>query len=193
MAVALFVLSGIAAHAQPPQAQIQNKQLKLKVYLPDPKAGFYTATRFDWSGVIADLEFLGHHLYRPWFQSVDPTVRDFVYRGDGIVVGPNSAMTGPAEEFQKPLGYETAKAGETFLKVGVGVLRKSDDAPYNFGKHFDIVDGGKWKTRKRGGSIAFEQVLGGPQSDYGYVYTKIIRLVGNSNKLVIEHHLKNTG
>ena len=37
------------------------------------------------------------------------------------------------EEFQKPtLGYDTAKAGGTFVKVGVGVLRKPDDTAYNF-------------------------------------------------------------
>jgi hypothetical protein len=188
-----FLASSLAARAEPPQAQIQNKQLKVKVYLPDAKDGFYTGTRFDWSGVIGDLEFSGHHLYRPWFVSVDPSVRDFTYGADGIVASPNSAMTGPVEEFQTPIGYDSAKPGETFLKVGVGILRKPDDTPYTFAKHFELVDGGRWTTRKTANSITFEHVLGTPQSDYGYIYTKTIRLVGNSNQLVIEHHLKNTG
>jgi hypothetical protein len=180
-------------NAESPQLQIQNKRLRVKLYLPDVKNGFYTGTRFDWSGVIADLEFSGHHLYQPWFGSVDPTVRDFIYKDDAIVAGTNSAMTGPVEEFQTPLGYESAKPGGTFLKVGVGILRKPDDTPYSFTKHFDLVDGGMWTHRATGKAVTFEQVLGDRNSNYGYVYTKTIRLVGDTSQLIIEHHLKNTG
>jgi hypothetical protein len=188
----LFALS-CQAIAEPPQAEIHNKQLRLTIYLPDSQNGFYKGTRFDWSGVIGDLEFSGHHLYRPWFNSVDPSVRDYVYKGDDIVASANTAMTGPAEEFQEPIGYASAKPGDTFLKIGVGLLRKADDTPYFFGKHFEIADGGKRTIHKTAHSITFEQVLGGPASDYGYVYTKTIRLVGDSSQMVIEHHLKNTG
>lgn len=176
-----------------PSVQISNKQLKLKIFVPDAQKGFYRATRFDWSGAIGDMEFAGHHVYHPWFQTVDPAVRDFAYFGDGIGVGPNTGMSGPVEEFQKAIGYDTAKVGDTFLKIGVGILRKGDDQPYTFGKHFDIVDGGKWTTKSTGNSVTFEQVLGTPQSDYAYVYTKTIRLVGDESKMVIEHHLKNVG
>jgi len=181
------------AAAQPPQAEIQNKQLRLTIYLPDSQNGFYRGTRFDWSGVIGDLEFSGHHLYRPWFSSVDPSVRDFIYKDSEIVASANSGITGPAEEFQEPIGYASAKPGDTFLKIGVGLLRKADDTPYFFGTHFDIVDGGKWTVRTTSRSITFQQVLGGPGSDYGYVYTKTIRMVGDRSQLVIEHQLRNTG
>jgi hypothetical protein len=179
--------------AQPPQAQIHNKQLRVTIYLPDARNGFYRGTRFDWSGSIGDLEFSGHHLYRPWFDSVDPSVRDVAYQGDKIVVGPNTAMAGPAEEFQQPIGYDSAKPGDTFLKIGVGMLRKMNEDRYFFGTHFEIVDSGKWTVHKTAKSITVEQVLGGPNSDYGYIYSKTIRLVGDSNQMVIEHHLKNTG
>lgn len=182
-----------AGFAEPPQASIQNQQLRLNIYLPDAQNGFYTGTRFDWSGVIFDLEFAGHHLYRPWFSSVDPSVRDFVYRDGAVVAGPNSAMAGPVEEFQSPIGYDKAQPGDTFLKVGVGILRKADDTPYQFGKHFELVDGGKWTTSKTPTSITFQQMLKPADSQYGYVYTKTIRLVGQSSSFVIEHHLRNTG
>lgn len=193
LAVALAAPGVTAGAGEPPQAQIQNRQLRLKIYLPDAKDGFYRGVRFDWSGVVADLEFAGHHLYRPWFGSTDPEVRDFIYKDGTIVAGTNSAMTGPAEEFQTPVGYESAKPGETFLKVGVGLLRKIDDTPYAFSKHFELVDGGKWTVQKNPTSITFTQVLGGKGSDYAYVYTKTLRLVGDSSVLVIEHRLKNTG
>ena len=188
---ALFAAS--VCKAQAPQAEIGNKQLHLKFYLPDGKNGFYKGTRFDWSGVIADMEFSGHHLYRPWFSSVDPEARDFIYKDGTIIAGINSAMTGPVEEFQTPIGYETAKPGESFLKVGVGLLKRIDDKPYSFATHFDLVDGGKWSVKKTDKSITFEQVLGDQNSNYGYVYTKTIRLVGDDSEFVMEHRLKNTG
>lgn len=194
MGVALAGLfAASVCKAQAPQAEIGNKQLHMKFYLPDGKNGFYKGTRFDWSGVIADMEFSGHHLYRPWFSSVDPEARDFIYKDGTIIAGINSAMTGPVEEFQTPIGYETAKPGESFLKVGVGLLRRIDDKPYSFATHFDLVDGGKWSVKKTDKSITFEQVLGDPNSNYGYVYTKTIRLVGDDSEFVMEHRLKNTG
>ena len=107
-----------------PEATISNGQITAKIYLPDPQRGFYRSTRFDWSGMIASLEHNGHQYYGPWFTGSDPSVRDFVYRGQDIVVSAQSGAVGPAEEFQRPLGYSEAKSGETFVKIGVGVLRK---------------------------------------------------------------------
>ena len=37
--------------ADPPQAEITNGQIRVKLYLPDARNGYYRATRFDWSGV----------------------------------------------------------------------------------------------------------------------------------------------
>ena len=183
----------VPLRAQPPQVQIHNKQLRLTVYTPDPQNGFYRATRFEWGGAICDLKFAGHHLYRPWFNSVDASVRDVKFDGDKIIVGPNTAMCGPAEEFQTPIGYDSAKPGDTFLKIGVGLLRKADNNRYFFGTQFQIVDGGSWTVRHTSRSVTSRQVLGGPGDKYGYVYTKTIRLVGNRSQIVIEHTLKNTG
>src|ERR1700749_2991534 len=113
-----------------PQAEITNGQIHAKLYLPDAKTGFYRGTRFDWSGVISSLTFGGHDYYGPWFTKQDPAVRDFVYRDSDIVVSPESGSMGPADEFQTPLGFDAAKAGGTFVKVGVGVLRRPDNSPY---------------------------------------------------------------
>ena len=41
----------------------------------------------------------GHTFYGRWFQGTDPAVNDFEYRGADIIAGPNTAATGPAEEF----------------------------------------------------------------------------------------------
>lgn len=42
-------------------------------------------------------------------------------------------MVGPGEEYQtngRALGFEDAKPGGAFIKIGVGVLRKADDSRY---------------------------------------------------------------
>src|SRR5262245_58401731 len=133
-------ISALVVHAaDPPQAEIANQHLRAKLYLPDAQNGFYRSTRFDWSGVVWSLEYQGHNFYGPWFTQYDPSVRDFIYKGSDIIVGAASAMMGPVDEFQKPLGYETAKAGDTFVKVGVGVLRKPDTESYASFKKYEIV------------------------------------------------------
>jgi hypothetical protein len=134
LCVSVFCVTGILSAAGFPEAELSNGQLRLKVYLPDAKAGFYRATRFDWSGMIGSLLYKGHEFYGPWFQRVDPSVRDFSYEGADIVASPCTAAVGPAEEFvtdaNQPLGYQEAKPGGTFVKIGVGVLKKADDSAY---------------------------------------------------------------
>ena len=178
--------------AAAPQVELHNRALRMRVYLPDAQQGFYTGVRFDWSGVIGDLEFAGHHLYRPWFGAVDPAVRDFVYTADGVTAGANSAATGPVEEFQTAFGYDAAKVGDTFLKVGVGILRKVEDRPYRFDTRAELVDGGRWTHQATATSVTFTQTLGKPGDRYAYVYTKTVRL-GAGASFTMEHRLRNLG
>lgn len=188
---ALFALSGQAADY--PQATISNGKVKAVIYLPDSENGFYRGERFDWAGVVKSLEFAGHSFYGPWFTGTDATVRDFVFKDKDIVASPASADSGPVEEFRGTLGYDTAKAGDTFIKIGVGVFRKPDDTPYSNYKIYDMVDGGKWKVETTPTSVTFTQTLDVPAMGYGYVYTKRLRLADNAPELTIEHTLKNTG
>src|SRR5688572_8351917 len=107
LAALLAVISSpmTQAQAQHPEAVISNGLIRARVYLPDPERGFYRSTRFDWSGIISELEYRGHRFYGPWFAQFDPAVRDFIYRDPHIVVGPQSGAMGPAEEFEVPIGY----------------------------------------------------------------------------------------
>src|ERR1051326_9034710 len=112
-----------APPADPPQAEITNGQIRVKLYLPDTRNGYYRGTRFDWSGVIASLEYKGHNYYGPWFDKVDPSVHDYRYAGNEIIASTCSAISGPVEEFQtaeSALGWQEAKPGGTFIKIGVG-------------------------------------------------------------------------
>src|SRR5205814_8023757 len=128
-------------------ALLSNGTLDALVFLPDTANGYYRSSRFDWSGVVGCVSLNGHRFFGEWFQRYDPMIND--------------AITGPVEEFrsdQEP-GYAEAKPGETFLKLGVGVLRKVDDNPYKFGTVYPIVDPGKWSVHVKKDSITFTQVL----------------------------------
>jgi len=99
-------------------------------------------------------------------------------------------VMGPVEEYG-PVGYAEAKAGESFLKIGVGALLKPDDTPYNNFKLYKILDPGKWKISKKPDRIQFTQIL--KDANYAYDYEKIIRLTEGKPEMVLEHRIKNKG
>jgi hypothetical protein len=198
--LALAAVLGLTASSNAPsedfpQAEITNGPLRAKVYLPNVQKGYYRGTRFDWSGVIAALEYKGHNYYGPWYNRIDPKVHDFQYEGKEIVASLCSGTLGPVEEFQtnhSALGFDEAKVGGTFIKIGVGVLRK-EASDYDYVKQYEIVDSGKWTVRTHRDSIEFTQELSDPASGYGYLYHKTARLIPGKPEMVLEHSLKNTG
>jgi hypothetical protein len=195
-AMALTTADGRAQSA-PPSADISNGLISATIYLPDAKAGFYRGTRFDWSGVVSRLTYAGHTFYGPWFTTTDAAVRDFTYDGADIIVGPQSAITGPVEEFStdgQGLGYAEAAPGGTFIKIGVGVLRKpADGAAYSMFRSYEVVDGGAWTVTPARDGVTFTHDLVDAASGYGYRYTKTLRLTAGTPELVIEHRLTNRG
>ena len=196
IATCLVPIGGVCSADSPPAAQITNGSVRLSVYLPDAKTGFYRGTRFDWAGVIGSAEYAGHDYFPQWFQRADPKVRDFIYDGSDIVAGPCTAITGPSEEFVtdgKALGFDEAKPGGTFIKIGVGVLRKPDDAKYDMFRVYEIVDGGKWTVRPDSDAIEFRQELSDPSSGYAYDYRKTVSVTKDKPQFVLDHRLHNTG
>lgn len=196
-----YLLAAVPMNAQTysgsyPSTQISNGVLTAKIYLPDAQKGFYRGTRFDWAGVIGSLEYKGHEYYGPFFEQFDPSVSDVVI-ADPIKAGINSAASGPVEEFVTvpdgpALAYTEAKPGEAFCKIGVGSLRKVDDAPYSSYVNYPILDGGKRSQSSGPDWIEFTQELE-CGSGYAYTYTKTIRFEKNEPVMTIEHRLVNTG
>jgi hypothetical protein len=169
--------------AEFPEADISNGLIKARIHLPDQEKGYYRATRFDWSGQMPSLEYKGHTFFGMWNPApYDPKLHD--------------AIQGPVEEFLTNgmgLGYADAKAGGTFLKIGVGVIRKPDEPKFQQFKTYEIVDNGKWTIKKHADSVEFTQKVKDPSSGYAYEYTKIVKLVKGKPELVLEHRLKNIG
>ena len=173
-------LSALTA-ADFPEAHISNGLIKASFYLPDPQKGYYQGTRFDWSGVMPTLEYKGHQYFGQWFEKYDPKLHD--------------AIMGPVEEFRTNdagLGYAEAKQGGTFIRIGVGVVRKPDDGAYQVFKTYELVDPGKWQVQTGKDRVTFTHTLKDGQG-YAYIYKKTVRLVKGKPQLVLEHSLKNTG
>jgi hypothetical protein len=179
--LALLFFPHHAAASQFPQAEISNSRIRAKLYLPDARDGYYQGTRFDWSGVVASLECDGHSYFGKWFEHYDPKLHD--------------AITGPVEEFftnNAGLGYDEAKPGESFIKIGVGVLRKPDEQHYSSFNTYGFVDTGKWSVKRGPDWIEFIHELS-DRSGYAYTYRKRMQLPKDKPQLVLEHNLKNTG
>ena len=189
---AVLALLPRARAAQYPEARISNGLVTARLFLPDAQKGYYRSTRFDWSGAVNSLEYKGHSYYGKWYDDVDPKVINKDFPDGKIVNGPPGALWGPVNEFQTPLGWNEAKPGGTFVKIGVGVLRRGD-GNYNRFVMYDIVDSGRWVVRQHKDSIEFEQTVADPTSGYAYVYRKVVRLEKGKPNMVIEHSLKNTG
>lgn len=203
----LLASAAIAQPAQPPPPRsypveqtlaaapfitLTNGRITAKVTPPDLERGFFRGTRFDQAGVITSLTLNGREFYGPWFSRTAPEVLDYTYTEDGLVAGPDSAATGPVEEFAQ-LGFDDARPGGTFVKIGVGVLRKHNDKPYDKYWHYEIVDWGQRTLRHTRNSVTFTQKIADGPFGYAYDYEKTLRLVPGTNQLVIEHVLKNTG
>jgi len=174
------VLPGLVA-AEFPQAVITSSTVRATVYLPDPQNGYYRATRFDWSGVVASLESGGHRYFGKWFDRYDPKIHD--------------AIMGPVEEFLTKgagLGYDAAAPGGSFVRIGVGAVRKPEEPAYRRYNTYEILDTGKWTVRNGRDWIEFVQVLT-DVNGYAYVYRKRMSLAEDRPERTNENSLQNTG
>lgn len=101
---------------------LKNNNLEIHI---DPPFENYTSSRFDWTGKISELNFQGIPLAgveRPHDQPGRSFGKGF-YNEFGI---------------DSALGFEEAGTGGWFHKIGVGLLKKADSAPYLFSKEYRI-------------------------------------------------------
>lgn len=159
-----------------PQVKISNKILEAVIYLPDTAKGYYRGSRFDWSGVIAELHYKGHNYFGQWFEEYDPYTHD--------------AIMGPVNDFG-PVGYNEALPGESFIKIGTGVFTKADTLPYSFRGQYTKTDAGKWNVVPEKDRITFTHELS--NSGYACEYTKTVSLEKRLPVMVLTHTLVNRG
>lgn len=174
-------LALLVAAADFPEAAISSSRIEAKLYLPDVERGYYRGTRFDWSGVIYSLRYKDHQYFGQWFEKYDPKLHD--------------AIMGPVEEFlthDAGLGYQEAKPGEEFVRIGVGVCKKPEEEAYQRFKTYEITDPGRRQIQRGRDWIEFTHDISS-STGYGYVYTKTVRLAKDRPVMTLEHRLRNTG
>lgn len=160
-----------------PSLSISNEEVEMLIYLPDAEKGLYRATRFDWSGVIGSVKYKGHEYFGYWKDTHDPLFHE--------------DLTGPVEGYIKPgLGYDEAEPGGKYVRIGVGLIEKPDEAEYSFRNSYKLLDHGLWTLDHGEDWISFKHELS-TDIGYSYIYEKIISL--KKDGFIMEHKLQNTG
>ncbi|KAL7430075.1 hypothetical protein ACHAXH_002918 [Discostella pseudostelligera] len=182
--------------------------------IPSSNEIYYLGSRFEHGSMIGDI-FFGHDrsVYGRslWRTPHDPTWPE---SGVGLAsefgCGDNGATcAGRGDITNGVLGYESAKVGEPFLKIGVGALIKGscsecttdvtpntnnnngDSSSYRFNSPYKFYRPPSWKILPSPdpNEVTFvsEEIVG----DYGYRIQKTIRLDGNV--LTVRSLLTNLG
>jgi hypothetical protein len=165
-----------APHA--PAVRITNGIATAVLFMPEVGLGYYQGTRFDWSGLVAELQVNGHSYFGRWFAEYDPRKHD--------------AVVGPAQDWVTGQGFEAAPVGGTFVKIGVGVLRKPAEPIRGF-PTLEIVDHGVWTTSVRTDAVEFIHEVNDPVSGYGYRHIKTVLLPAGKAELVLIQRIEATG
>lgn len=154
--------------------RIRNARLSVEIAAPGM---IYRGTRFDWSGFITQVTLDDQHTFcMP--ESLEP--------------GKGTGGIGLCNEFGNELavGYDEAQPGEAFPKLGIGLLKRPDDKPYNFFRPHEIVALFPIQVEASEEQARF---VVEPIECRGYAarLEKTIRL--EENTLTIHYKLENTG
>lgn len=160
-----------------PTVTLKNNQLQLRIALPDEKKGYYRSSRFENAGMVYSAKFKGTEFFTTSESEHNP-----------VLCG---SCSGSGDEFSEPLGYDEAKVGDTFIKIGVGTFTKPVWSQYFFyctplpAKRF------AWKHSQTENSVTFEQDI--REGEWGYRYRKTVKLAKNKPVFEIHYELQNTG
>jgi hypothetical protein len=153
---------------------LRNNRLELQI---DEPGQVYKMSRFDYTGKISQV-------------ILDSS---YSFCSQEILNGFDKEKSGRGlyNEFgiSDPVGFDDCKPGEQFLKIGVGLLTRPDDKPYDFMRLYEI-------SPCRNDFIAEESWVkfsANPLNCRGYEvkYTKLIKL--NNNSFTIQYEIQNTG
>jgi len=166
-----------------PLLQLADESTALLLMQPDEIRGFNRASRFDRAGmVVAARTADGRSYFGPFVppDDHDPDVDDHV--------------AGTAGEFgmKSPIGYDEANPGETFIKIGVGVLRRTDDRDYFFRRNYPIVDSGRWQVDRGEHGVSMRQSIDDHRG-WAYVYVTTVSLLDEERGFAVQRKLTNTG
>jgi hypothetical protein len=148
------------------------------ITVAEPDGGYYRSTRFVWGGMVTQFKVGEHTLYTELKRPHDPA------RHDGAAGG--------AEEFgiDGGLGYDDAKIGEPFVKLGVGTLTRVSDKKYFFGEPYPVVAMAPWTVSEAPGALIYRQEFTSSPK-WAWLYTVTVRV--QADGYTLERELTNRG
>lgn len=151
---------------------LKNDKLEIQIDLPMEN---YKSSRFDWTGKIVSVKY--KDILVSGIEKMDSEDLNTIGRGFYNEFG-----------IWTPLGFDEAKEGEYFHKIGVGLLKKKEN-DYIFNKEYEIVPA-SFKVTTETNKVKIE-CQSHDVKGYSYILNKEIEL--NESVFIIRYHLQNTG
>lgn len=153
--------------------KITGNRLEIEIAYPGT---LYTGSRFDWTGFITKVVLDGKHTF---------------CAPESQIPGEGSGGFGFCNEFgiHTPIGYDDAKPGEKFHKLGTGLLTRPDESNYFFFDKYKVtpypitIESDSKHVR-----FEIEPVKCG---DYAVHMIKEVSV--DENAMIIKYSLKNVG
>lgn len=152
---------------------LDNGILKVEIDYPGNN---YKGSRFDWTGFITAVTLDDKYSF---------------CTSESLVANQGSGGVGLCNEFgiHTPIGYNLAKPGEKFPKLGVGLLTRPDETDYFFFDKYQVSPFNV-KVIEESDSITF---ISEPLDCNGYAVKMTKKLSLKENVLKINYQLENVG
>ncbi len=153
---------------------IKSDRLAVEIAYPGK---IYTGTRFDWTGFVTQVTLDGQHTF---------------CKPESLVEGQGTGGIGLCNEFgnDTPIGFEEAQNGETFPKLGIGLLWRGDQPKYEFFRRYQIATPFPIQVDYRDDQAEF---VVEPIETLGYSARLEKKLLVRENWLEFHYRLENTG
>ncbi|GAP06751.1 hypothetical protein ATHL_01611 [Anaerolinea thermolimosa] len=149
---------------------------RLTVEISQPGVAYH-GTRFDWSGFITQVTLDGQHTFCV---------------PEDYTPGKGTGGIGICNEFgiDQPIGYDEAKPGECFPKLGIGLLTRLDSPTYSFWNPHQISQPFPIEITASKQQVIFTVH---PIECRGYAARLTKQISVENNRMMIQYELENTG
>ena len=153
---------------------LESARLRVEMALP---GAAYRGSRWSWSGFITQVTLDASHNF-------------CTSEGEGEG---SSRGVGLCNEWGifVPVGFDSARPGERFPKLGVGLLTKPDEEPYSFTRAYEIEP--FERHIERSASTCRTQIVTEPLECRGYAARLAETFSVEENRLRIETEIENVG
>lgn len=154
--------------------KIKSSRLEVEMLKPGT---VYKRSRFDWTSFITQVKLDGCNTF---------------CTSESLKENEGSGGAGFCNEFgiRMPIGYDEILPGEEFIKIGVGLIKKESNEPYNFFKDYTVKSFSTSYEQPDESRICFYVE---PIECNGYAVSLEKRVSVEGNLLKIGYKLTNTG